>query len=180
MPFRKSREKSQVGRITRKSSAQSLAETINSKGRGGEPSPAYNQDHFMAYLSHDSLLPDGWGKHEGSFTQKLNEEFRKWLDENHSTGVINYKYGTGSYHTHSPIVFQYRLSRHKRVTVTMEAASFRHDPARGSSKRGFILDGRILAIDGLPINCYIKIIYLDRIVPGTSFNLKFLAANNAS
>jgi hypothetical protein len=72
----------------------------------------------------------------GSFTERVRQELMAWLKEK----------GLG---WHSPINFEYRLHRHKRVAVTLTNPRIYHRRLRGDGSKGFVLEGKILSIDGL-------------------------------
>lgn len=76
-------------------------------------------------------------KGAGSFTEGIREALMAWLK---AQGMDWY----------SQISFEYRLSRHKRITVSLTHPRIYHRPMRGAGSKGFMLDGLILSIDGLP------------------------------
>lgn len=110
------------------------AEPLEQQGRGGEPSLARFRQMLDIMRANDA---SGRGKSAGSFTEGIREAMEAWLK---ARGLS----------WHSQITFEYRLSRHKRIMVTMRQARIYHRPMRGAGSKGFILEGVILSINGLP------------------------------
>ena len=108
---------------------------LEQQGRGGEPSLA-NEFTWWLDLYQDNMK-SGHGRGAGSFTEGIRTTMRDWLK---ARGLSWY----------SQITFEYRLSRHKKITVTMNRARIYHRPIRGAGSKGFMLDGVILSINGLP------------------------------
>ena len=46
------------------------------------------------------------------------------------------------------LVFDYKMSRHKVVKVSMNSGNITHRPIYGSGSKGFILTGDVISIDG--------------------------------
>lgn len=111
-------------------------EPLDQQGRGGEPSLAYIVHQWWPLL--DRLREQGHGKAEGSFTERARSELRAWLEKN---GLDTW---------HDPVSFEYRLHRHKRITVTLTHLNIYHRRLRGNGSKGFVLEGRVLSINGLP------------------------------
>ena len=95
--------------------------------RTGEPSPSTPIWHY----------PEGYGKANGSYTEKMRLALREWM---------NYKYGTQL----APLVFEYKLSRHSIITIIGIMPYIKHAPSWGKGKRGLILELYIQSIDGIP------------------------------
>lgn len=122
------------GKIPFRVNRKVMPEPLEQQGRGGEPSLA-NFRRVLDFLR-------GWdetarGKAEGSYTQRVRDAFRVWRESQ----------GIG---WHDPINFQYRLSRHKRIAVTLIGHNIYHRPRRGAGSKGFMLEGMVQSIDGLP------------------------------
>jgi hypothetical protein len=125
-------------------------EPLEQQGRGGESSLA----HFRRTLDFlREYTTSSQGKGPGSFTEGIREALKDWLK---ARGMDWY----------SQISFEYRLSRHKRITVNMTHPRIYHRPQRGDGSKGFVLDGIVLSIDGLlpPHRTYYGEFALNRIV----------------
>jgi len=110
---------------------KSVRELLDQYRRGGESS-------FSAlYYGLHSLREQGHSRADGSFTERLRNALFDWLDHNYGT-----RFAT--------VIFDYRLSRKRTVTVTARGLYLRHDPLCGKGSRGFVLDAEILSIDGTP------------------------------
>ena len=114
--------------------SKAVRELLTQYRRGGEPSPAL-YDRIALYDSICSLRDGGQGKSQGSFTRRLNEALQSWLKERGSV--------------REPISFSYRLSRHRRVTITGTQPHISHNPLNSSGRKGFILNITIGSIDGI-------------------------------
>ena len=110
-------------------------EPLDQQGRGGEPSLAYFRA-FMDWI--DRIRRHGDGMAEGSFTEHARFELARWLKAN---GLDKW---------YSPITFQYRLHRHRTVTVVITGPNIWHRRHRGNGSKGFVLEGRIVSMDGEP------------------------------
>lgn len=106
----------------------SRPETLMQQGRTGEPSPASRR--MLGYRS------AGYGKAKGSFTEKMRDALREWMEAN---------YGN----TLGPITFQYRFSRKKVITVTGMYPVIRHWKDAGRGSKGFYLELYVISIDGV-------------------------------
>lgn len=116
-------------------------EPIKQQGRGGEPSLAYVVRTWWPLLN--KLHEQGYNKGAGSFTEHVRQELRAWLEAH------------GLDHWGSQISFEYRLSRHKRIRVTLSNPRIFHRRLRGDGSKGFMLEGGLIAIDGrLPARRY--------------------------
>jgi len=84
------------------------------------------------------LRGEGHGKAAGSFTEQVREQFEDWLKERNLSYL-------------SAITFEYRLYyRRKTITVAISHIHIFHNRLAGDGSKGFVLDGRVLAIDGAP------------------------------
>lgn len=120
MPFRLNR------RILR-------TEPLEQQGRGGEPSLA----HFCRQMDRVNRFHEqGRGKAEGSFTERIRQEFRAWQKRN-------------GLDWHSPLSFDYRLYRHRTVRITLTSPHIFHRRLCGNGSKGFVLTGEVLSINGL-------------------------------
>lgn len=99
--------------------------------RTGEPSLA----DILQYCG--ARMEAGRGKARGSHTEKMRHSLWTWT---------NTRYGNCS----TPLTFDYKLHRHKIITITGNLPYLRHLPCYGKGKRGFILEITILSIDGIP------------------------------
>ncbi len=126
-------EKRWRGRMPFRMSRRLRAEPLEQQGRGGEPSLAHFRWWMDVLRANDKA---GRGKGADSFTEGIREAMKEWL----ASQGMNY---------YSQISFEYKLSRHRRITVTMTHPRIYHRPIRGAGAKGFILDGEILSIDGL-------------------------------
>ena len=126
MPFR-------LNRTTR-------PEPLEQQGRGGEPSLAI----FVAQMDRaNKLHEEGRGKAAGSFTEHLRREFVAWR-----------KAKGWSWRT--PLTFEYRLHRRRTVMVVLDMPHIRHNKLVGDGSKGFMLEGNILAIDGVQPEAYLR------------------------
>ena len=115
--------------------AEPVRKLYEQQRRTGEPSPV-SFLHAIEIL--DAMRAKGRGKAEGSFTEKIRGAFHEWQKKN---GV-----GYGQ-----PLTFQYKLYRHRIVTITVVGATIFHHPTHGKGVKGFeLVCGRILSIDGIP------------------------------
>jgi len=103
---------------------------LNSQRRTGEPSPA------SIILGYEGFYPPGYGKAEGSYTQQLRLALWKWMDATYGSRL-------------PPLTFDYKLHRKQTITVTGEYPYIKHLPEYGNGKRGFVLEIRIISINGL-------------------------------
>lgn len=99
--------------------------------RTGEPSLAFAFPLFADQRS------KGRGKAKGSFTEKIRDEFAKWTRGNLITSSV-------------PLTFDYKLSRHKVVTISGNCPYISHNPILGKGRKGFSLRLMILSINGIP------------------------------
>lgn len=104
-----------------------MRKPLESERRTGEPSPTLT-----------SWYPEGYGKARGSFTKKMRDALYAWMEAN---GFSYYS---------EPLTFEYRLYRHRNVTVTGLYPYIKHSPSYGRGKKGFILQLSVLSIDGVP------------------------------
>jgi hypothetical protein len=112
--------------------------------RAGEPSPFTDSASGMA---------------EGSYTEKMRKALIEWSDANLVGGWIG-----------GDLTFEYKLYRHKIVTVIATLPVIRHHPFYGHGKRGFILMCHVKSIDGLPVKSPWKNVFVwDRIVAKERF-----------
>ncbi len=114
---------------------------LNYKKRTSEPFPA-------KILRLDKgppkwTYPDGYGKASGSYTEKMRLAFQEWMEKAHGSAF-------------SPLIFQYKLSRHRTVTIVGSYPYIKHLPYYGNGKRGFVLSLRISSIDGSPFKGFGK------------------------
>lgn len=96
--------------------------------RTGEPSPSFC----------DWKYPEGHGKAHGSFTEKMRLSLWEWMKQ---------KYGSMPH----PLTFDYKLSRHKTITVIGIFPRIIHNPSWGKANKGFVLEIRVTSIDGVPV-----------------------------
>ena len=122
------------GRMPFRMSRRLRAEPLEQQGRGGEPSLARFRRMLDIMRGYDESAR---GHGAGSFTEGIREAMKDWLK---AQGMD----------WHSQITFEYQLSRHKRITVSLTRPRIYHRPVRGAGSKGFMLDGTILSIDGLP------------------------------
>ena len=109
-------------------------EPLDQQGRGGEPSLA----NFRALLDWFSIIrKQGDGMAEGSFTEQARRALAAWMEKN-------------GLKWHSLLSFQYRLHRHQTITVTITNPNIWHRRLSGNGSKGFMLEGRIISIDGAP------------------------------
>jgi hypothetical protein len=139
-------------------------EPLDQQGRGGEPSLAFIVHELWPAL--DRLHVQGYGRAEGSFTERVRYALRDWRREH---GLA----------WHDPISFVYRLHRHRTISVTLTHPQIYHRRLRGDGSKGFVLEGVVLSIDGLPPSHrnYIGEFALNRIVGQMPVHL--LAAGEA-
>lgn len=104
-------------------------EPLEKQGRGGEPSLA-----SLLWLS-DKLHEEGRGRAAGSFTEEVRNELRDWLK---AKGLV----------WPFTITFEYRLYRHRIITVMMQYPAIFHYRLMGDGSKGFMLVGKVLSIDG--------------------------------
>ncbi len=126
------------GRMPFRQSRKLWTEPLKKQGRTGEPSLATMRNLLqLANKFHE----EGRGKAEGSFTEQLRLQFRDWLKAKSLKWPFT-------------ITFEYRLYRHRIITVVMQGPSFFHNRLMGDGSKGFMLEGRVLSIDGVrPIPC---------------------------
>ena len=110
------------------------SETLQRQGRGGEPSPVSANQKFGPF---GEILPEGYGRAKGSFTEKLRRALFEWMKD---------MYGN----TYGPVTFQYRLYRKKTIMVTDTFPCIFHYKNLGRGSKGFFLKVNILSIDGAP------------------------------
>ena len=131
------------GRMPYRRSPRLRRVPIYNQGRTGEPSPASalttEQEQTLQWFREGKLLLDlekeGEGRAEGSFTEELRNALRAWVEETFGTWW-------------GPVTFEYRLYRHKTVTVVLQAPQIWHKPSWGRGSKGFILSGIVLSFDG--------------------------------
>ncbi len=109
-------------------------EPLEQQGRGGEPSLA-NVRQWLELRNR--LQEQGRGMGEGSFTERIRRAFLDWLKKN---GLTRY----------DTISFEYRLYRHKTIRVTLTWPNIYHRRLHGDGSKGFMLEGTVLSLDGLP------------------------------
>ena len=102
-----------------------LTKSLHSQQRTGEPFPS-------VFNSWDFPKPDGYGKAAGSYTYEMRKQLASWMEKN-----------LGSWT--SPLTFEYKLSRHKIVTITGSHPYIKHTPGIGFS---LLLSS--VSIDGTP------------------------------
>lgn len=130
------------GQMPFRRNARLWTEPLKQQGRGGESSLADTRPwaaevlHWMRWM--DGIRAKGHGKSYGSFTEHVRQEFRAWQERN---GLDAWS---------DPITFEYRLHRRQRVVVSIVHPAIFHRKIRGDGSKGFVLEGRILSIDGLP------------------------------
>jgi hypothetical protein len=101
--------------------------------RTGEPSPS---ESIWQY-------PEGYGKASGSYTEKMRLSLWDWIQDKYGTNWIS-----------ATLTFDYKLYRHKIVTVVIRSPKIEHKPSYGNGKRGFILIGHVLSIDGVQLRTF--------------------------
>jgi len=106
------------------------ANLLTLQRRTGEPSPA------TIIHGYEGSYPPGWGMAEGSYTEKMRQVLWSWMEA---------KYGSYL----CPLSFDYKLHRKQTITVTGEYPNIKHLPEYGNGKRGFVLEIRIISINGL-------------------------------
>jgi len=120
------------GRMPFRMDHNARPETYVQQGRTGEPSPASRRRRVY----NSDLHPAGYGRAEGSFTEKMRNALSEWMKVN---------YGN----TMGPVTFQYRLSRKKVITVTGVYPVIRHWKGMGRGSKGFYLRLYTTSIDGV-------------------------------
>jgi len=122
-------------------------ELLEQYRRTGEPSLAAS-----ILDSAETRRRGGVGKAMNSFTEGMREALWYWMKE---------KYGS----ILTPIIFEYKLSRHRIITVIGSHPYLRHEPYYGRGKKGFILQLCINSIDGILCQGPIRIWFAwDRII----------------
>ena len=99
---------------------------LDPKRRTGEPSPS----------SYGWLYPEGYGKARGSYTEAMRQALWSWMEAH-------------GYVALQPLTFDYKLYRHKTVTVVAGTPYIKHEPGCGRGKKGFVLIAMPLSIDGV-------------------------------
>lgn len=110
--------------------AKPVRKLIESHKRTGEPFPVKLLDLL------DESAKKGHGKALGSYTESMREALWKWMELNIGSSI-------------GPIMFEYRLSRKKVVTVIGTFPYIKHNPIYGRGKRGFALLLHTDSIDGV-------------------------------
>jgi hypothetical protein len=116
-------------------------EPLEQQGRGREPSPALTMQNRWAYVleywkRQNDFDVTGHGCSAGSYAVAMRQAFADWRKDK----GIRYD---------DPITFEYRLSRRKIVTIAMINPRIMHKRKRGNGRKGFVLEGQILSIDGV-------------------------------
>lgn len=125
------------GRMPFRQNKRTWPEPLEQQGRTGEPSPASYRALLALWAWFDTVRQQGDGMAEGSFTERARMALWAWMEKN----GLNW---------YNPISFQYRLYRRRTISVTINHARIYHRRIRGDGSKGFVLEGRILSIDGAP------------------------------
>ena len=116
------------GRMPFRSNHRLLTETLEEQGRTGEPS-------LITSLNvHDRWFENARGRSKGSFTEHVRRELHDWLN---GKGIPL-----------GPITFEYKLFRHRIITVIMDMPRIYHHRTIGDGSKGFVLEGSVRSIDG--------------------------------
>lgn len=124
-----------------------------SKRRTGEPSPV-----IFGFECND-----GYGKSRGSYTEKMRKTLYAWMQQK----------------GYATLTFDYRLHRHKTITVVVQFPYIKHLPSYGRGKKGFVLQATVLSIDGVPYRYFThRVLFAwDRIIAREQF-LALTGRNN--
>jgi hypothetical protein len=107
-----------------------VRELLREKRRTGEPSPANNRLELYQFMM--KLREGSHQKAEGTYTEKLRQGLWEWCSR--FGGIIT---------------FEYRLSRHRIITVSGRGPIVYHDWVRGRGSKGMMMDLGVISIDGL-------------------------------